>query len=77
MYYIIKKEKKTAILVTHDIAEAISLSDRIIVLTKRPAKILSEHVITFDKSLTPLKRREEQGFSKLFDMIWRELNDER
>ncbi len=77
VYSIIKREKKTAILVTHDIAEAISLSDRIIVLTPRPASVLSEHKVNLDKSLSPLKRREEKGFSKLFDKLWRELNDER
>ena len=77
VYSIIKGEKKTAILVTHDISEAISLSDRIIVLTKRPATVLSEHVVNFDKSLSPLKRREQKGFSKLFERLWGELNDER
>ena len=77
VYSIIKREKKTAVLVTHDISEAISLSDRIIVLTSRPATVLSEHVVNLDKSLSPLKRREEKGFSKLFDTLWRELNDER
>ena len=73
---IIKKENKTAILVTHDISEAISLSDRIIVLSKRPAKVYKEHSICFDKTLSPLKRREQAGFGKLFDTLWRELNDE-
>ena len=76
VFKIITAEKKTAILVTHDIAEAISLSDRIIVLTKRPATVYKEHVLAFDKSLSPLKRREDKRFSKLFDLLWSELNDE-
>lgn len=75
VYKIITAEKKTAILVTHDISEAISLSDRILVLTKRPAKILKEHVLNFNKSLPPLKRREQKCFGELFDTLWRELND--
>ena len=76
VYKVIKNEGKTAILVTHDISEAISLSDRIIVLSKRPAKVYKEHEVLLDKSLSPLKRREEVGFAKLFDTLWRELNDE-
>ena len=76
VYSITKNERKTAVLVTHDISEAISLSDRIIVLTNRPAKVYKEHSLNFDKSLTPLKRRDERCFSKLFDTLWRELNDE-
>lgn len=76
VHKIITAENKTAILVTHDIAEAISVSDRIIVLTKRPATVYKEHILNFDKSLSPLKRREEKSFSKLFDKLWRELNDE-
>lgn len=76
VFKIISAEKKTAILVTHDISEAISLSDRIIVLTKRPATVYKEHVLSFDKTLSPIKRRESKGFSKLFDVLWKELNDE-
>jgi NitT/TauT family transport system ATP-binding protein len=77
VYNIIKKEKKTAILVTHDIAEAIALADRIIVLTKRPSKILNVHQIDTDKGLTPLERRESKGFSSWFEKLWRELNNEK
>lgn len=74
VYKIIKNEKKTAVLVTHDISEAIALADRIIVLTKRPSTVLNVHVIDTDKSLTPLKRRESDGFSRWFERLWRELN---
>ncbi len=73
---IIRSEQKTAVLVTHDIAEAISMSDRIIVLTKRPAKVYKEHVLDFDKNLSPLKRRERKEFSTLFDTLWKELSNE-
>ncbi len=76
VYNIIKREKKTAILVTHDISEAIALADRIIVLTKRPSRILNVHKIDTDKSLSPLKRREDGGFSTWFERLWRELNYE-
>lgn len=77
VYSIITSEKKTAILVTHDISEALSTADRIIVLTKRPARILNVHKYNQDKNLTPLKRRERKGFGEDFDMLWKELNYEK
>lgn len=75
VYNIIKSERKTTVLVTHDIAEAISLSDRIIVLSKRPATLYKEHIVEIDKTLSPLKRRETKNFQILFDTLWRELNE--
>lgn len=77
VYDIIKSERKTAILVTHDISEAIATSDKIVVFSARPSKVVNIHDIDTDKSLTPLKRREEAGFSKWFERLWRELNDEK
>jgi len=74
VYNIIKTEKKTAILVTHDIAEAISLADRIIVLSKRPANIINIHNISLLEYKTPLKRREHPDFAKWFEKLWKELN---
>ncbi len=75
VYDIIKSEKKTALMVTHDIPESISLSDKIIVLTKRPATIKSVHDINFDiENRNPLNCRESPLFSKYFDTIWKELN---
>lgn len=72
---ILKNEKKTALLVTHDIAEAISLSNKIIVLSSRPAKV--KDVITLNLSgESPLKKREDREFGKHFDLIWRELTNE-
>ena len=77
VYKIIRQEKKTAILVSHDIGEAISMADRIIVLTKRPATILNEHYYFFDKDMLPLKRREQKGFGEKFETLWGELNNEK
>jgi len=73
VYSIIKAEKKTAVLVTHDISEAISMSDKIIVLTARPAKVKSIFYPTFNSS-SPLKRREDKNFGLTFEKIWKELN---
>ncbi len=75
VYTIIKNEHKTAIMVTHDIPESISMSDKIIILTKRPATIKSIYDISFDiPNRNPLNCRESPTFSKYFDCIWRELN---
>ena len=76
VYNIINQERKTAILVTHDISEAISMADRIIVLTKRPSEIYKIHTYDVDKSILPLKRREDPTFGEKFETLWRELNYE-
>ena len=74
VYEVIKKERKTAILVTHDISEAISVADKIIVLTERPAQVLSENLINLNKTISPLKRREDPYFSVWFEKLWGELH---
>ncbi|MGN0315575.1 MAG: ABC transporter ATP-binding protein [Fusicatenibacter sp.] len=74
---IIKKEGKTAILVTHDISEAISMADRVLVLSKRPATVKKEITIRFAmKERTPMKSRSAPEFKNYFNQIWRELNDD-
>lgn len=75
IYEVIKQEKLTSILVTHDISEAISMCDRIIVLTKRPATIKKEIKLDFDSSLTPLERRKEPVFQTYFDEVWGLINE--
>lgn len=73
---IIRKEGKSALLVTHDLSEAISLADRIIILTKRPASILQTVPMKFDlKNDTPFNRRNAAEFKDYFNLIWKELND--
>ena len=72
---IIKKENKTAILVTHDLSEAISAADRVIVLTSRPAhikSILPIHMAEADR--TPLKSRNAPEFKDYFNRLWKEMN---
>ena len=72
---ILRKEKKSAILVTHDLSEAISLADRVIVLSKRPATIKQTISLIFDiENDTPLNRRNAPEFKTYFNLIWKELN---
>ena len=72
---IIRKTGKTAILVTHDIAEAISLADRVIVLTKRPASVKTIFPIHLSiEKYSPLKAREAPEFKDYFNAIWKELD---
>lgn len=74
LYKIIKNEGKTAIMVTHDLNEAISLSDRVIVLSKRPAKIKNIYEISFGKDLSPVEKRSQSEFFKYYELIWRDLD---
>ena len=75
IFQILKNENITAVMVTHDISEAISMSDRVIVLTKRPATIKTIHTIDFEMdNRTPLTCRESPKFSRYFDTLWKELD---
>ena len=74
IYNIIKKEGKTAIMVTHDIAEAISMSDRIIVLSKRPATIKNIYEIKLTDRKNPIHNRKCKEFNYYFEKIWGDLD---
>jgi NitT/TauT family transport system ATP-binding protein len=78
IFTILKSEQKTALIVTHDISEGISMADRVLLLSKRPGTIKKEITTTFTSSLgeqmTPLKRREDKRFREYFNDIWGELD---
>ena len=74
MYNIIKNENKTAILITHDIAEACSIADRVIVLTKRPCKVKKIYEIKLLNKTTPIENRKDPNFNYYYDLIWRDLD---
>lgn len=75
VYDIIRKENKSALIVTHDISEAVALADRIILLSNRPCIVKKEFILDFDKDITPSKRREDERFSQYFNLVFKELND--
>jgi len=70
---IIKNEKKTALMVTHDISEALSLADRILILSGRPARLKYELTVDFP-GIGTVSRRSSPLFSVYFDTIWKELD---
>lgn len=75
VYRIIRKEKKTIILVTHDLSEAISMADRVLILSRRPATVQEIISIYFaDSGLLPMERRQASEFKQYFNEIWKELN---
>lgn len=76
VYKIIRNEGKSAILVTHDISEAISMSDKIAVLSKRPATIKSIYTIDLKISgeRTPIISRSAENFKDYFNILWKEID---
>lgn len=74
VYKIIKQEKKSAIMVTHDLAEAISMADKVIVLSKRPSKIKKIYDINLTDKSTPINNRKTKEFSYYYDLIWKDID---
>lgn len=72
---ILREEEKTVVLVTHDIAEAIAMADRVLVFTERPGNIKKDYKIdlTIEGKLSTFKAREAPEFSNYFNSIWEEL----
>lgn len=77
VFHIIKDQGKTALLVTHDLSEAISMADRVMVMSKRPSTISSVYPIRFDEGddLSPWKKREAGRYTYYFNAIWKELEE--
>lgn len=75
VYKILKNENMTMLMVTHDISEAISMSDKVVVLSNRPTFVKEIHTIDFDiENRDPLNCRKDPKFSKYFDSLWKELD---
>ena len=74
IYKILRKEKKSMIIVTHDIAEAISMCDKVIVLSNRPATIKNIYEINLEHKSTPINNRSDKNFSKYYELIWKDID---
>ena len=74
IYQILRKEKKSMIMVTHDIAEAISMCDKVIVLSDRPATIKNIYDINLEHKSTPINNRTDNNFSKYYELIWKDID---
>ena len=74
VYKIIKEEKKTAIMVTHDIHEAVSIANKVVVLTKRPSVVKNVYDIKIDDKVLPSQRRENDAFNDYYNKIWKDLD---
>ena len=75
VYKIIKKEKKTVIMITHDIGEACSVADRVVVLSGRPSKVKKIFKVEMKNKTTPINNRKCPEFAEYYDMIWKEIDD--
>jgi NitT/TauT family transport system ATP-binding protein len=80
MVAILKAERKTVILVTHDIAEALAMTDRVIVFTGRPGRVKEDYALSFaapgSVPLTPMERRSHPEFNRYFGTLWADLKEE-
>ena len=74
VYKIIKKENKTAIMVTHNIQEAITMSNKVIVLSERPATIKNIFDINLTNSKTPIDNMKCKEYNEYYDKIWKDLD---
>ena len=74
IYKILKKEHKSMIMVTHDISEAISMCDRVIVLSNRPATIKNIYDINLEHRSTPINNRLDKNFAKYYELIWKDID---
>jgi NitT/TauT family transport system ATP-binding protein len=73
---ILRREGKTAILVTHDIGEAVSMTERVVVLSRRPGRVKSQHAIRYAAAggrPAPFAARNAPEFNGYFNTLWKEL----
>lgn len=76
VYKIIRKEKKTTIIISHDIAECVSLCDRVAIMSKRPGTIKNVYDINLLNRDLPSKNRTDDKFYYYYDILWKEIDKE-
>lgn len=74
VYKIIKENKKTTIMVTHDIGEAVSMASKVVVLSKSPSVVKSVYTILLDHPGLPTENRKDAKFNYYYDLIWKDLD---
>ena len=75
VYEIIKQEGKTVIMITHDIAEAVSLADRVIIFSKRPGRVKDIYSLSFKMANEPISKRSSEEFNNYYKAIWKGLDN--
>jgi len=71
-----RKTRKTIVFVTHDLAEAVTMADRVVLMTARPSTIKAEYRIPLERPRYPLEVRFNPTFVELNKMIWEDLREE-
>ena len=74
VYTIIKKEKQTVVMVTHDISEAVSMANKVYILSKRPSRVKRIVPILLENPTTPIENRKDKKFMEYYDLLWKELD---
>jgi NitT/TauT family transport system ATP-binding protein len=73
---ILREENKTVLLITHDIAEAVSVSDKVLVCSAQPGRIKATHEMSLSKTHSPEEARNNPGFSDAFNLLWEDLKSD-
>lgn len=74
VYSIIKNEGKTTLMVTHDLAEAISMADKVVILSKRPCRVKKIIDINLSNRSSPIQNRKAKEFNHYYDLLWKEID---
>lgn len=71
---IVQRADSTVVLVTHDLAEAATLCDRVVILTARPGRVATEHRVPFPAERNVLELRQDERFLELYGQLWHDLS---
>jgi ABC-type nitrate/sulfonate/bicarbonate transport system ATPase subunit len=73
VHEVIRKQHTTTILVTHDLAEAVTLSDRVVILSAGPARVVADHPVPFGQEREMMELRNDPAFLELYGRLWEDL----